>query len=399
MKYLNCFVCISACLLLLILPGCSGGGGSGSSGPGQLSLYLTDAATNSYQAVYVTVDTVQVHLGDSKDDAEEEAGGEWKVVASPGKTYNLMALVNGVLAPLGASGLESGAYTQMRLMLGGAPGAGLNIQGKAHPYPNYIIDSKGAVHELKVPSGYQTGIKLVHSFEIVNGLTLELILDFDAVKSVVQAGNSGKYILKPTIKVIGTVDKSIVEGVVTDRRGDVLSGVLVSAQTSDPAAANPVDRVQVSASTVTNENGAYQLFLEPGAYIIVAYKGGVIDYGDAYGPGCVRLATVADAVYAQDFRLSDRQSGHVFVDMDTGGQIATVSFRQFAICGSSSEEIEVTSMQVSQDARYAIGLPGGTVVPISYTAIAFTDEKTDSATLDVTSGENTTINLDVSGAP
>ncbi|GAG31771.1 unnamed protein product, partial [marine sediment metagenome] len=49
---------------------------------------------------------------------------------------------------------------------------------------------------LKIPSG---SIKLVKSFNIVNGGITTLTIDFDAEKSVHQAGS--QYIMKPTIKV------------------------------------------------------------------------------------------------------------------------------------------------------------------------------------------------------
>jgi hypothetical protein len=404
MKILHFFAWMMACLLLITGFGCSGGGGSGdSSGEGRLSIYLTDAASDVYQAVYVSIDEVQVHRGDVPEDDDDgtddgviDTDQGWQTVASPGKTYNLMELVNGVLTQLGVADLESGPYTQIRLMLKATPDGGVNILGQGHPYPNYIIDSRDAVHELKVPSGYQSGIKLVHSFDIVGGVTMDLILDFDAQKSVVQAGNSGNYNLKPTIKVVGTVDRALVAGIVTDTNGAPLAGALVSAQIPDPGAADPVDRVIVAASTLTDDEGAYQLFLLPGAYLVVAYKGAGTDYGTAYGPKCVRLSVIPDAEYTQNLMLGDRQSGHVVADIRTFGQTAEVSFRQIALCGSVSGEIEVTSLLVSEDDRYTVRLPGGNVAPLDYTVVAFTPEKTADAALEVTANESTAVTLDVS---
>jgi hypothetical protein len=351
----------------------------------------------------VSIDEVQVHRGDVPEDDDDgtddgviDTDQGWQTVASPGKTYNLMELVNGVLTQLGVADLESGPYTQIRLMLKATPDGGVNILGQGHPYPNYIIDSRDAVHELKVPSGYQSGIKLVHSFDIVGGVTMDLILDFDAQKSVVQAGNSGNYNLKPTIKVVGTVDRALVAGIVTDTNGAPLAGALVSAQIPDPGAADPVDRVIVAASTLTDDEGAYQLFLLPGAYLVVAYKGAGTDYGTAYGPKCVRLSVIPDAEYTQNLMLGDRQSGHVVADIRTFGQTAEVSFRQIALCGSVSGEIEVTSLLVSEDDRYTVRLPGGNVAPLDYTVVAFTPEKTADAALEVTANESTAVTLDVS---
>jgi hypothetical protein len=82
--------------LLSVLTGCGGGGGgsdSGSGATGTLSLSLQDASSESYKAVYVTIDQVQVHLG-----GDETKGGKRRMLLSPkgSKTYNLLDLVNGV---------------------------------------------------------------------------------------------------------------------------------------------------------------------------------------------------------------------------------------------------------------------------------------------------------------
>lgn len=64
--YLLCFACMSS----LVLTACSGGGSSTSSpevlsnDDGTLSLSLTDATTDEYKAVYITVDKVDVFIPD-----------------------------------------------------------------------------------------------------------------------------------------------------------------------------------------------------------------------------------------------------------------------------------------------------------------------------------------------
>ncbi|BBO82460.1 hypothetical protein DSCO28_30260 [Desulfosarcina ovata subsp. sediminis] len=124
--------------------------------------------------------------------------------------------MNGVIEPLGATSLDAGKYTQMRLYLGETHDGEDNILGSTHPYANYVIldDGDNTVEPLTIPSGYQTGVKLVHEFEIVAELTVDLVVDFDASASVVVAGNSGKYQLKPTIKITDTVNNAILSGVV-----------------------------------------------------------------------------------------------------------------------------------------------------------------------------------------
>ncbi len=56
----------------------------------------------------------------------------------------------------------------------------------------------GILKPAEVPSGK---IKFVHPFEVVDSETTVLLFDFDADKSVTVAGNSGKILVKPVIKL------------------------------------------------------------------------------------------------------------------------------------------------------------------------------------------------------
>ena len=205
MKKLKWGLSVVLSVAVISLVGCSGGG-SGSTAvsggeTGTLSLSLTDTATGEYRAVYVTIQEVSVHQAETDAEEEKERENGWVTVAEPNRTYNLLKLINGVLEPLGIEQLKAGHYTQMRLVLGETPDDEPNILNQDHPYPNYIIydDDQDTVQELKVPSGYKTGIKMVHGFDIMADQTTDLILDFDASRSVVTAGSSGQLLLKPTI--------------------------------------------------------------------------------------------------------------------------------------------------------------------------------------------------------
>ena len=55
---------------------------------------------------------------------------------------------------------------------------------------------------LTTPSGQQSGLKLQAHFEVVAGQMADLVLDFDPCRSVVKAGHSGQYLLKPVMSVM-----------------------------------------------------------------------------------------------------------------------------------------------------------------------------------------------------
>jgi len=339
--------CAMICLLTLFM-GCSGGGGgSGGSGgsTGTLALSLTDAPSAEYEAVYVTIDRVDVHLGGNEANPKN-----WKTITESGdtehvkRTYNLLELQNGVLEFLGETDLEAGVYTQMRLIIGDDPDGRRNIFGDAHEYANYIIDKSGTTVQqpLKVPSGTQTGIKLIKSFTVGKNQLTELIIDFDADKSVHRAGNSGKYLLKPTIKVLDAL--AYIEGTVFDEYGMGLGGVSVSAQESHPDALDIKDEVLVAGTSTTKEDGWFRILVPPGTgpYNIVAYK-------DTYGLDFECGVDVASGVTTQ-LILLDLESGvtpgYGYVSGNAtvpGGGDLTISFRTPGCEGN----IEVKSKSIS----------------------------------------------------
>lgn len=359
---------MSWCLPVLLIAGLIlGGCGSSGGGTGTLSLDLVDSSLPGIAAVYVTVDHVDVN----------PQGGTWQTVLTPQKTVNLLDLINGVQQPLGLTDLAAGRYTQMRLVLGAVPDAGTNLLGDPHPFANYLIDDGDAVHELKVPSGLQSGIKL-SGFTIANAATTELVLDFDAARSVVLAGSSGQYLLKPTISVVSSA--ATVSGRVTDQALVPLAGTQVSAQTT--VTATPL----VVASTLTFGDGDYRLFLEAGDYQLVAFRPGT--NGSAWMPGCRVLNLAANThLGGQDFTLAEVTPGTLNLSVNFSGdpdQHVLLSLRQ-AAPSPCTQPLELATYQLADGASLALELPAG-----DYTLVAALEGVgTQSFDLSVTAGAST----------
>ncbi|MCB0430005.1 MAG: DUF4382 domain-containing protein [Flavobacteriales bacterium] len=146
---------------------------------GSLTVKLTDAPA-AYDSVWVDIQRVEIHLVSDQD------GGKWISVPTNSGVYDLLQLQNGIDTTLAdIDSLAEGKITQMRLILGN----------------NNSLYTNGSWEPMTVPSGSQSGIKLVGNIEVQANQNLVVKLDFDANQSVVLNGN-GDYHLKPVIKVL-----------------------------------------------------------------------------------------------------------------------------------------------------------------------------------------------------
>lgn len=200
-----------------------GGGGDGPSGTAQplgtLKVGLTDAPSckvgkADLAKVWVTVERVRVH---ASADAADSASGWSEIVLNPTQRVDLLSLTNGTLFALGTTPLPAGAYTQVRLVL--SPNRG------AAPYANAVV-LVGSTAEipLDTPSAAQSGLKIIRPFTVAPNTVVDLVIDFDACRSIVARGN-GSYALKPVLSA-SLVTVAAIQGYVDP----TVPGVLVSAQ-------------------------------------------------------------------------------------------------------------------------------------------------------------------------
>jgi hypothetical protein len=100
---------------------------------------------------------------------------------------------------LGIGTLDAGHYTQVRLAVAEAK---LYVGGEASKGdacgPGLILPTTGAIVPLTIPSGE---VKLNREFDVPEGGTTLMSLDFDGDHSIIQTGN-GSYMMKPVIAVV-----------------------------------------------------------------------------------------------------------------------------------------------------------------------------------------------------
>jgi hypothetical protein len=188
---------LAAVATLMAMVGCSTTPISTSSGT--VRLRMTDAP-GSYDAVNLVVNQVAIHRGlpDSlEQDGVSDSVSGWEILSDRVATYDLMKLRNGLFATLAEGLAPAGHYTQIRLKLG----AGSNV----------VVD--GVTYPLTVPSGLQSGYKLVGEFDVPASRLVELALDFDAARSIHQTGN-GRYMLRPTCRVMPMYDVGAIKGII-----------------------------------------------------------------------------------------------------------------------------------------------------------------------------------------
>jgi hypothetical protein len=196
---------------------------------GILRVALTDAPACGYDAVYVTVREVRVHK--SPTAAEGDAG--WATITlARARRVDLLTLTNGALEELGQAPLEAGRYTQMRLLL--------EDNTAATPLANAVRPSGQPEVALETPSALHSGLKMNVNIDVSADQIADVVIDFDACRSVVRAGASGRHLLKPVLSVTprylsgvrGRVELAAVAGAVVTLQ---TAGNIVKSTVPDPA--------------------------------------------------------------------------------------------------------------------------------------------------------------------
>ncbi|MFI2741510.1 DUF4382 domain-containing protein [Zhouia sp. PK063] len=212
---------MSALFIFGLTVSCSSDDSDGPANPenAKVAIKMTDAP-GDYDAVYIDVQDVMVQM---------DGDDNWVSVGDvDAKVYNLLELTGGASVTLGDDEIPAGKLHQIRLVLGDDN--------------TVVID--GETYPLKTPSAQQSGLKLQVNEDLEGGFTYEFLLDFDADKSIVNAGNSGNIILKPVIRVSTAVASGKIMGSVSPADFQSMAWVVAD---------------QDTISAYTNDNGVYVL--------------------------------------------------------------------------------------------------------------------------------------------
>jgi hypothetical protein len=262
-------------LISVGITGCGGGSGGGG-GSGTLSLGLTDAPLdelNNVEGVYITFTEIRYH----------RSGDGWQVFEGyeGNQTFNLLDYTEGNIATLGNMVLPAGHITQLRFILD-APVDDGNIPANPGTYIKYDDNSTTPLY---VPSGAQTGIKIIGNYNVPANGTIFLTLDFDVRKSIVQHGN-GNYHLKPTVRVIVNDEAGDINGTIVNNSGSTELKVFAyedGSYTASEAADDNNDSIRFEnalTSTNVNGDGTFKVaLLGQGSYdlVVTGYTGGLFD--------------------------------------------------------------------------------------------------------------------------
>lgn len=190
------YICMTAAALLA---GCGGGDGSSS---GTMNLAIADGPVDS--ASHVVIEFTGVEL-------QPSSGGTITFTFSSPKQLDLLTLQNGNAAILLSDvTVPAGSYDWIRLLL--KVGADKAVAGS-------YIEINGAQYPLIVPSGAETGLKLVQGFTMTANQVANFTVDFVLQQALTappsqQIGGVQAYLLRPALRLIDNVQAGEISGTI-----------------------------------------------------------------------------------------------------------------------------------------------------------------------------------------
>ncbi|MBT3202856.1 MAG: DUF4382 domain-containing protein [Gammaproteobacteria bacterium] len=210
----NISILSSIILSTLLLAACSSSTEEETSSTALISLNITDAPVDEADEVVIEFTSVSLlpNEGDEivfnfEDDDSTPDEDESKM------SIDLLALQGVASQPLLENvEIPAGSYNQIRL----------GVNAEYDDVMDSYITIAGTQHELRVPSGSQTGLKLNTPFTVAAGTADMTVaddnsvytIDFDLRKSITDPKGQPGYILKPVLRLIQNINTGSISGTV-----------------------------------------------------------------------------------------------------------------------------------------------------------------------------------------
>jgi len=255
--------------LAILLAACSGGSGSNGVSPGgsaqnaTVSAALVDGPFRSSGGTVTAVDVAIARV-------ELIGNGAPVTIAtySPSKKIDLLDyLSQSAPLSLGSAPVPAGSYSQLRLVLDTSSPSNTTVTVNGTTYDltipsasNSHFSGSSSVDDTTGPG--TSGIKVNIALNAQAGVLYGYVLDFNAAESIVSAGNSGQWLMKPVVVASTAITSGTIAGVVTNgSNGQPIGNAEVLAEQNG----------QIVNSGVTDPTtGAYQINALPaGSYTLV----------------------------------------------------------------------------------------------------------------------------------
>lgn len=252
-----------------LVAGCGGSSSGSVSSTGSFSLSITDGPVDNATNVVVEFTGVSI----------KPANGEAIVFEfAEAKSIDLLQLQGTASDPLlTGEQLVAGDYEWIRLHVNAA-GDGV--------MDSYMMMDDGTQVELRIPSGGETGLRLVSGFTVAAGGSTNFTIDFDLRKSITNPPGMPSAILKPALRLVDNMTVGSIEGSVAE--------ALVTQECTDPAAEDGSVYVYPGAGVTPSD--IQGLASDPLASALVHLVDGVYTYELGFLPeGDYTLAYTCDA--------------------------------------------------------------------------------------------------------
>ena len=205
-------------ILLVALTGCGGGSSDDSSdGNGSLTLGLVDGPVEGAEQVVVAFTGIElkpdngppmepIPMDESACDDFDSATGTCSI--------NLLDLVGTDRRVVFSESLPAGHYQWVRLL----------VNAERNVMDSYLVTLDGRMCSLYIPSGSETGLKIVSGVTVTANGVSDYTLDFDVRKSITNPPGlsdpdqqcADNYVLKPAIRIVDSTEVGTVAGTVDD---------------------------------------------------------------------------------------------------------------------------------------------------------------------------------------